>query len=386
MKDYTLSLQHVANFLIIICLSFFIIIVGKSILIPIAFAVLFAFTLRPVCAWYERFLPGRMLSTVLALFTLILPIAGLITFFSWQSVDVFRDFGSIGGKLMEGFDKLFIWGNKQFSFTDQSSEEWLGEHIQPILSGPIGALGRSIASTTAILANVALTLIYTFFLLLYRSAFKNFLLIQFRENHRDQAQRMIIQVQKVTQGYLYGLLVVISILGFTSSIGMWIIGVPVPFFWGFLAAFLAIIPYIGTFLGGFLPFVYMFAVSDNIWQPIAVAGLFMSIQFIDNNFITPNVVGSSVKVNPFAAIVALIVGGSVWGVAGLILSIPVVAILKEIFDQISFLKPVGLLLSSEIYTRDKVLVRRFDKDHYRLMAFFKKDKISENVGSNGEQI
>ncbi len=376
MKDHTLSLQRLSNFLIILTLSFLILVYAKGILAPLVFAALFTLMLKPLADWYERWLPGgRVLSTFITLATFILPILAIIFFFWWQFMGVFEAFSGIGNKIKTGFDVVFNWANQNFNLTKQTGDEWLREHIEPLLSAPLGFVGQGITSTTAIAGNVALAVIYIFFLLLYRTGIKKFFLIQFGDHTRDEAKRILRRTQHVTQGYLYGLLIVTSILGVSSSIGMWIIGIDYPFFWGGLAAFLAIIPYIGTFLGGLLPFLYAFATSDSIWTPIAVASLFISIQFIDNNFITPNVVGSSVKINPFAAILALIIGGAIWGMPGLIIAIPITAILKEVFEQIPFLKPVSVMLSSDLYLKERIMERKFEDEKYRLVSFFKEDDV-----------
>lgn len=171
MNDTTFSLQRLAYFLIVVCILFYVLVIAKAILVPLAFAAVFALLLKPIADRYERWrwLSGRTTSSFLALFTLIIPILGLITFVGWQSFDMFQAFSSIGDKLIQGFDKTFIWANSQFKFTNDTSQKWLAEHIEPILSTPLGAVGSSIASTSAILVNVVLTFIYTFFTIISRT-------------------------------------------------------------------------------------------------------------------------------------------------------------------------------------------------------------------------
>jgi hypothetical protein len=86
-------------------------------------------------------------------------------------------------------------------------------------------------------------------------------------------------------------------------------------------------------------------------------------------------VGSSVKINPLAAILALIIGGVIWGVPGLILAIPVIAIIKKVFEQISFLVPVSVMLSSDLYLKEHVMERKFEDEKYRLVSFFKEEEV-----------
>lgn len=164
------------------------------------------------------------------------------------------------------------------------------------------------------------------------------------------------------------------ILGILNSLGLWFIGITYPAFWGFLAAFLAIIPFVGTFLGGLMTVIYAVATTTSIWQPIAVIGLFSFVQFLEGNVITPKIVGESVKVNPLAIILSLVIGGSIWGVAGLILAVPVIATLKKIMEQVDVTKPFSLLLSSELYQKDELFEEQFNEERFRLGQMFKKKK------------
>ncbi len=157
-----------------------------------------------------------------------------------------------------------------------------------------------------------------------------------------------------------------------SSAGLAIIGIRHALFWGFLAATLAIIPYVGTFLGGLLPFLYALATASHSWQPVAVVILFGTVQALEGNLITPNVVGSTVKVNPLAAIVALLVGAKIWGIAGMVLSLPATALLKEYLKQFDTWKPVGFLLSDEIAEDHDTIKKRWDNERFRLRNFFKR--------------
>jgi predicted PurR-regulated permease PerM len=139
----------------------------------------------------------------------------------------------------------------------------------------------------------------------------------------------------------------IIILGFANSIGLWIIGIDSPFLFGFLAATLSIIPYVGTTLGATIPVLYAFVSHDALWMPIAIAIMFWAIQLVESNFLNPKIVGSSINVNPLAAIISLIVGAAVWGVAGMVLFLPFAAMLKVFCEQFDQLKPVAMLINNE---------------------------------------
>ena len=164
--------------------------------------------------------------------------------------------------------------------------------------------------------------------------------------------------ENVVRGYIVGLFMVIVIVGALNTIGLAIIGIEYALFFGVLAALLTIIPYLGIFIGSLLPIVYALLTKDSLWYPLGVAAVFWCVQFIEGNFITPNVVGNKVSLNPFAAIIALFVGGAVWGPAGMILFIPYLALLKVVFDVIEPLEPYGFLLGNPESARQSKIIKR----------------------------
>ena len=374
MKQYSFSVQKLAYLLIVICLLTYIFIVGKNILTPLVFAMIFAFMLKPVCGKFENFIPYRPLAIALTFLVALTPLIILITFFSIQMVEVIQNMDSISAKIQTGFNDLLKTINSLVGISKKESKAIIDENSSEMMQAPLSYLGTTLSVSSNFLINLFLTFIYTFLLLLYRTSLKQFYIIQFGADIKDGAELVLSRIQTVIQKYLYGLLMVIGILGVLNSIGLMLIGIEYAFFWGFLAAFLAIIPYIGTALGGLLPFLYAFATTDNYWQPLSVIVLFTVVQILEGNVVTPKVVGSSIKINPLAAILALLVGGSIWGIAGLILSLPFIAIIRIIFNQIDFLKPVGLLLSDELFDKDEVFEEKFDKERFRIFNFFKKKK------------
>ena len=161
------------------------------------------------------------------------------------------------------------------------------------------------------------------------------------------------------------MIVLIIILGLANSLGLWIIGVDSPFLFGFLAAAMSIIPYVGTTLGASIPVLYAFMSHDSLWIPFAVAVLFWVIQLIESNFLSPKIVGSSLQINALAAILSLLIGASVWGIAGMVLFLPFMAMLKVICEEYEPLKPIALLIGNqnedENADKGKTIRTRFEK-------------------------
>jgi len=370
MKSNTFNLHRLASLMIVLTLGVYIIIIGKSILTPLAFAFIFSFLLLPICSRIERFIRYRPVAIVLSMLIALLPAVALIVVFSYQFTTVIEDIPSISSKLKRGINEVLDFLQQYANFNTENLQESIRSNFSTLIETPIQLIGQSLSSGSNMLISILLTILFTFFLMLYRTSFKNFALMQFRKSQREEAATMIDQVGKILKEYLYGLLLVILILGVLNSLGLWLIGIRYAAFWGFLAACLAIIPYIGTTLGGFLPFIYALATTGTLWQPAAVVLLYSSVQTLEGNFITPNVVGNSVSINPLAAIIFLFIGGMIWGISGLILALPFVAVLKVVMEHITPLRPVSELLSSDLYSDSDKFLEEYDEEQYRISNYF----------------
>ncbi|MCO6476639.1 MAG: AI-2E family transporter [Phaeodactylibacter sp.] len=370
MSNININLQRIAYLLVILSLGIYILIIGKSLAVPIAFTALFSFLLLPICRKIESWIPYRPGAIILSMLIALLPILTAIGLFSYQLTTVLQDMPSISGQLRKGVSHIFNLAERYLEMDSTSLEEWLRTNLTTILDAPLQLLGNSLTSSTALAAGALLTLLFTFFALLYRTAFKNFALAQTPKAKREEASHVLNQVQHVAQEYLYGLLLVIVILGVLNSLGLWVIGINYAVFWGFLAAFLAIIPYIGTTLGGIFPFIYAIATTSTFWQPAAVVLLYAGVQSLEGNIITPKVVGDSVSINPMAAIFSLFAGGMIWGISGLILALPLVAILKVLMDHITPLQPISELLGSGLSKKSDIFFEKYDKEEYRFLNYF----------------
>ncbi|MFP4621235.1 MAG: AI-2E family transporter [Bacteroidales bacterium] len=376
MNQSTGNIQRIAYSMIIIALLIYLLIIGKFIIVPMIFAALLSIMIQPICNFLERYVHAKIPVIILSFIIVLIPVGGIITFFSYQMGDVLQNMPAIADKLQHSSDLLFTYLNDNLGISRADIWDWFRANFSKVLDSPIQFFKGGLISGTAFLVNFFMVLIFMFFMLLYRGAIKNFLLLQFKDKRREQGVEILVQIQRLVRHYLYGLLTVILILAFLNSIGLWIIGVGYPVFWASLAAFLSIIPYIGTTLGGLLPFMYAIATLNTWWQPLAVVALYSSIQQLEGNLITPYVVGSNVKINPFIAILSLLIGGYIWGLSGIVLGIPLAAIVKLIFDNVDSLKPVGVLMSNNLHKQDEKLLEDWDEDRYRISSLFK-DKNEE---------
>lgn len=356
------TLQRTAFSLAIIALGYLIMKHGHFILLPLIFALFFTVLLAPVSDFFERLVKFRIPAILLTLLSVTLVLGAIITLISVQLTTIINELPDISEEITERIEQIMNWVNKNLNLTKAE----IDEKIPSLLDSSMEYIGKGISISSNFIFNLLYTLLLVFFLLWYKDSFYSFLLMQSKKAKREKFKEMLLKINRTLQQYLYGLLGVIVILSIMNSIGLLIIGIDYAIFWGVLAAFLAVIPYIGTTLGGTLPFLYAIVTTGNIWQPIAVLGMYVVIQQIEGNIITPKVVGSSVSINPLVALLAILLGGVLWGISGIILAIPVVAVVKIFFEHKDKTKAVAALMSKKVHQLDEEFWKEMDEDKYRM--------------------
>jgi predicted PurR-regulated permease PerM len=302
------------------------------------------------------------------------PLFTVVLFFFNQARILFNELSSVDEKVNYFADQLMDWFGQQFHIDPETSSRWMTKNFDDALDFSAGFLQDGLESGTTLLINMIMVVLITYFLLLYRTAFKNFFLSQVNPRSRTKLESLFVQIQKLAKRYMVGQGLVVVLLGLMIGSGLWLIGVPYPFFWGFLAGFLEIIPYVGTTVGVILPFSYMLMVSDTLWQPWAVIGLYILAQQIEGNLITPNVMGPSIKINPLFIIIGLFLGGYTWGVSGMILALPMMAISKEVFRTFDVLEPISYLMEDGLSRKSNIFLDRYDNPKNRFFGLFFNEK------------
>ena len=378
------SIQRLAYYLITLCILLTVLYLGAPFFIPIVYGIFFAFMLKPICNRFERILKRRVISIILTMLTVSLTLLGILTFFVVEISEVIAEADGIAASVQSSLFDIIAACGEYFGLREREVFNMINQSLAGFTEAPMGIVTTGLSVSGAMLASFSLIIIYTFFFLLYSTALKNFVLGQLSGKIVSEGEVTIREIQKVATDYLGGMLTVMIILGVLNSLGLYLIGVRFALVWGFLGALLAIIPYVGTFIGGMLPFLYSIATTDTFWQPIAVVALYMTIQSLEGNIITPKVVGNSVKINALAAIVSLIFGAIFWGVPGVILAIPLLAMVRVILDHIDATKPVALLLSDELYGESDRFLQVYNRDKYRLRSLFKGSKVIHVEGMDDE--
>jgi predicted PurR-regulated permease PerM len=351
--------SNALNLLFIIGLIFCLYIL-KPIVVPLIIALILTVSIFPLVNFLEKkWRANRVISALTAIFTLSIILFGLLAFIVYELTDILEKSDLYILKLTEVYNSILSYLDANFGIrkSELSLKKFnMGATIKDNFTNIIGFL----TSSGSIFSDIILIPLYIFFFLIYRKFFKSFIFKAFSSDGNDlRVKSVLAKLYKVQQNYLYGLFTVMFIVGLLNSVGLLILGIENAFFFGFLAAILLLIPYIGIMIGSLLPALVALATKDSAWYAAGVIAIFMFIQVIEGNYITPKITGSKVSINSFVAILSIILFSMLWGTAGMIVALPVIASLKVVFDTIPELKPYGFLIGEpmEEYLRSDARIR-----------------------------
>jgi predicted PurR-regulated permease PerM len=337
-SDHSLTLDRLYKGMIVIALSVTAVVLLRDIIIPLAFAGLFAIVLNPVVSRVEK-RTGTIFSIIIVMLASLIILLLII----WLVVDQLTSLVASLPGLEEKFFNMVAASSTELHTRFGISVE---EQIQMLKDGAADLstyLGGLLVSTSYLAYFFIQVPIYIFLFLLYRDKFEEFFLAY----NADKSMKWKKDIEGVVRGYISGLTIVVLIAGILNSIGLFALGIEHAFFFGFLSGTLTLIPYIGITIGAALPALFALVTKDSAWYAAGVIALHASVQFLEGNFITPKVTGSRISVNAMAAIVALLIGGTLLGIAGMILAVPAVGIFKILVAGTQGLKPFVILLEDK---------------------------------------
>ncbi len=341
METSNYKAASVLKYMQIIFFSAVILYFGKTIFIPLFFGLLIAMIMYPICTWLEKRGFAKSLAIALCLLIVTALFSALLALFIWQ-LDMFgKDAPAILNK-MEGLLMQFQnWLATTFGITSELQSNWSAK-----FSGSIGnILGAAVRNTINTVFMLFLTPVFTALFLYHRKVFVQFLKYVTPAGYQQQLDNILQQTIHTYFNYIKGMVMVYLIVGILNSVGLYVLGVKHAILFGMLCAIMTIIPYLGTLISSMLPISLVWLQTGNIWYPIGVIGVFAFVQYLEANVIYPKVVGTQLHVSTLAMLIAMITGGIIMGIAGMVLFIPFVAILKIISDNIEEWKPLNLLLS-----------------------------------------
>lgn len=321
---------------------FYILYIGHDIIVPFIFSTILAILLNPVVNFLSRRI-NRVISIFLAIIFAIIIIAALFYFIGSQMAMFSESFPLLKQKFNGYFTDIISWVSHKFNVSTPKIQAWIAERKSQGMEDGGAVIGQTLVSVTGAVVVVLLVPVYIFLILFYKPLLLDFIAMCFSASKHETVKEVLQETRKLIQSYLVGLLLEMAIVATLNSVGLLIIGVEYAILLGVIGAILNLIPYIGGVIAIALPMI-MALTTQSIGAAIAVLVLYLVVQIIDNNYLVPKIVASKVKINALISIIVVLIGGAIWGVGGMFLSIPLTAIIKVICDRIEPLKPLGFLL------------------------------------------
>ncbi|MDX1651951.1 MAG: AI-2E family transporter [Brumimicrobium sp.] len=328
------------TFVVLTVIYFF----GKTVM-PILFAGLASVILLPIVSFLEDKGIPKGLSAFITVLSLSIVVIAVVFVIVIQSQEIIKDLTP----MIEDEEYLDV---NDLPLISDAFQSYINNHMQTIrenLTELKGTLLSLVRDSFVGFKNTLLFLItcpiYIFFMLLYRdNVFKFIEAYQQKDNNRSRGRVIIKKVRKSLYMYLRGLIFISLIIGVLTYVGLLLLGIDHALFFGIIAAVLAPIPYIGVVISALFPVVFALITKDSGWYALGVIGIFAVVQFLEGNFITPRVMGSSVNVNPLIILLSLVILGTLAGILGVILTVPLLATIKVIVEFYPHLKPWTYLL------------------------------------------
>jgi len=344
-KEIKLPLYAKAIFLLIGLLAFLTLLyIARGIIIPFVFAVIIAIVLHPVVNFFVRLKINRVVAIIITLFLTFLVIAAFGALLFSQTIRFTESWPVLVDKFTEILNQTITWASGYFDINSHKIHDWITTTKVELINTSSAAIGQTLLGVGSTVVVLFLVPVYIFMLLFYHPLLIDFIRKFFGIGNQNRVSEIVTQTKTVIQRYLIGLVIEVVIIATLETITLLILGIEYAILLGIIGALLNLIPYIGGLVAVALPMMIALVTKSSGWYVLYVLVIYYFIQLIDNNFIVPKMVASKVRINALFSIIAVIVGNALWGIPGMFLSIPLLAIVKLIFDHIEPLKPWGFLL------------------------------------------
>jgi predicted PurR-regulated permease PerM len=319
--------------------------IGRGVLIPLSFALLIACILYPVCHWLESRKFSPVAAIAISLSVLVIGVSALLSLLIWQIAGFASEWSKLQLKLSDAWLQLSSWLADSAHITLEEQQSWLssmqtnyGNEVLPFITTTAGNL--SILVVLLILIPIIAALI-----LYERKRLVNVIHALLPSISLIDLRAILNDTITAYYQFIKGMLVVYTCVGVLNSVGLLLLGVPHAILFGFIAAVLTFIPYVGIMIGASLPIVVSWITFDSIYYPMGVVAIFTFVQYLEANVIFPWAVSSKLNLNTLMTIIAILIGGALWGSSGMILFVPFLGILKLIADRMRGWETISLLLS-----------------------------------------
>lgn len=331
------------SLILLICIG----IIGESIIVPLFLAMLISTLLIPLSVFMERkFHFSRSLAAISSTLLFLAVVVGILFLVGAQMSRLTQEWPAFEEQLVGGVHSIQLWVQDTFGIQQSKQLDFITEHASASLSTGTDLLAKTLSSISTMLMYLVFTVIYTIFLLIYRRHLVRFLVICFKHKHKNTVVKIIVEIQTMVKKYLIGLLLQMILVTIMTFIAYTVLGIKYNFMLAIITGLLNVLPYIGIFMAMLIGVLITFATTSASHVVLVLIALVI-IHAIDGNIIMPKIVGSKVKVNSLVVVIGLVIGHMMWGISGMLLAIPTLAIAKIVFDRVDGMRAWGFLLGEE---------------------------------------
>jgi len=323
--------------------------IAKDIITPVLMAFLFAVLLLPVFTFLKtKFKFPRHLAAISCVLIFAAFIVGILVFISYEVTDMANDFDTIKKNANTFITDIHKFIKNNFHVSIGEQKKYLDNVAKDSVQNGKATIGSAIVSITDLLLDCTIIPIYTFLFLLYKDHFILFLAKLIDKENHGVLQGILSQIKVSINNYIVSLIIEMIVVSALTSLGLWIIGIKYFILLGLITGILNVIPYIGILIAGIITVLASLTGSAETSIILGILIVNIIVQLIDNNLIVPLIINSKVEINAFVSIIGIIIGGASAGISGMFLAIPLLAILKIIFDRIESLEPWGYVMGNHM--------------------------------------
>lgn len=313
--------------LVLATLIITVMVIGKSFLVPFTWSLLIALSSLKLIEWVEHKTKMSLgLIIFLYLIFILMVLFGIGYFFYIELHKIFADLPTLLQKISDRLHELSVsFGNMGVPIPDHLDKtlitQWVNEH-NDIIYNFVSAFGLNIW-------NIILILFYLFFLLYYKDLVPQFFTAHIKDKrHLVVVRERVRKSLNLTRSYIYGIMLLTLISAVMFYVVMLIFGLKYALFFGVFLGLLNLVPFVGNPIGLIVIFLFSIITMENMFIPVMIIVALFAVNFVQDNVIRPMIIGDKLEMNAFSVFVAIIIGGMIWGVSGMILFIPLIGIWK----------------------------------------------------------
>jgi len=330
--------------LLLIILFFFAIIQAKEFLYPIVLGVLFGYLVYPISNFLEKKGLPRIAASLIGIAFFVFIVGFAIMALYNQAGNVLDNMPVYKLKALANIDTMESFIEEEFGVADLRITEFLRSRIKNLFEAGNERMNHLFSNITGALFSLAILPVYMFLFLYYRTKLAYFILKMVIKENRGDAVKVLDRFSTVVPRYMGGVSTVVLIVMILNSTGLYLLGLENAIVFGIVSGAFAFIPYFGVLIGGSISFMFALLTGDSPFLAVQIGIFYLLVNTTENNILTPNIIGSSLRLNPMVIILGIIGAGMVWGLPGMFSIVPLLAMFNIMSESIPRLHPYSFMM------------------------------------------